>query len=47
MKLIIREYLTLLKESGELDRLLPDLLLSMSIPPISRAQKGVRQEGGY
>lgn len=45
MKLIIREYLTLLKESGELDRLLPDLLLSMSIPPISRAQVGVRQAG--
>ena len=45
MKLIIREYLTLQKESGELDRLLPDLLLSMSIPPISRAQKGVRQAG--
>lgn len=45
MKLIIREYLTLLKESGELDRLLPDLLLSMSIPPISKAQKGVRQAG--
>lgn len=45
MKLIIREYLTLLKESGELDRLLPDLLLSMSIPPISRAQIGVRQAG--
>jgi hypothetical protein len=45
MKLIIREYLTLLKESDELDRLLPDLLLSMSIPPISHAQKGVRQAG--
>ena len=45
MKLIIREYLTLLKESGELDKLLPDLLLSMSIPPISRPQVGVRQSG--
>jgi hypothetical protein len=45
MKLIIREYLALLKESDELDRLLPNLLLSMSIPPISHAQKGVRQAG--
>lgn len=45
MKLIIRQYLTLLKESGELDKLLPDLLLSMSIPPVSKAQKGVRQAG--
>lgn len=45
MRLIIREYLSLLKESGELDRLLPDLLLSMSITPISRAQIGVRQAG--
>jgi len=45
MKLIIREYLALLKESDELDRLLPDLLLSMTIPPISHAQKGVRQAG--
>ncbi|MCW8830692.1 MAG: hypothetical protein OQK32_04130 [Gammaproteobacteria bacterium] len=45
MRLIIREYLALLKESKELDRLLPDLLLSMSIPPISHAQIGVRQAG--
>lgn len=45
MKLIIKEYLTLLKESTELDKLLPDLLLSMSIPPISHPQKGVRQAG--
>ncbi len=45
MKLIILEYLHLLKESNELDRLLPDLLLSMSIPPLSYAQPGVRQAG--
>lgn len=45
MQLIIKQYLTLLKESGELDRLLPDLLLSMGIEPISRAQIGPRQYG--
>lgn len=45
MKLIIREYLSLLKESKELDRLLPDLLLMMGIVPISHAQVGVRQYG--
>ena len=45
MKLIIREYLSLLKESKELDKLLPDLLLMMGIEPISHAQVGVRQFG--
>jgi len=45
MKLIIREYLSLLKESNELDQLLPDLLLAMDIEPISRTQTGVRQYG--
>lgn len=35
----------MLKESGELDSLLGDLLLSMEIEPISRAQIGVRQYG--
>lgn len=45
MKLVIREYLSMLKESGELDALLPDVLLSMNIVPISKAQVGVRQHG--
>lgn len=45
MKLIIKEFLSQLKESGELDRLLPDLLSRMKIIPISRAQVGVRQNG--
>lgn len=45
MKLVIREYLSMLRESGELDALLPDLLLSMDIEPISKAQVGVRQYG--
>lgn len=45
MKIILREYLSLLKESDELDKLIPNLLLSMAIPPLSHAQKGVAQAG--
>lgn len=45
MKLIIKEFLSQLRESGELDRLLPDLLARMKLIPISRAQVGVRQNG--
>ncbi len=45
MKLLIREYLSMLKESGELDALLPDLLLAMGINPLSRPMRGVRQDG--
>lgn len=45
MRLVIREYLAMLKESGEFDALLPDLLLAMNIVPLSKAQPGVRQAG--
>ncbi|EKT4081808.1 hypothetical protein D7Y42_03855 [Stenotrophomonas maltophilia] len=45
MRLIIKEFLSQLGESGELDRLLPDLMTRMRIVPISRAQVGVRQNG--
>jgi len=45
VRLIIREYLGMLKESGEFDRLLPDLLLAMNIVPLSKPQVGVRQSG--
>lgn len=45
MRLVIREYLSMLKESGELDAMLPDLLFCMDIEPISKAQVGVRQYG--
>jgi len=45
MRLVIREYLGMLKESGELDELLPELLLKMGYTPTSKAQKGVRQGG--
>lgn len=45
MRLVVREYLSMLKERDELDALLPDLLLSMDVTPISRAQAGARQHG--
>ncbi len=45
MKLIIKDYLSMMKESGELDEILPNLLLSIGIKPISKAQVGVRQFG--
>lgn len=45
MRLIIREYLGMLRESGEFDVLLPDILLAMNIVPLSKAQVGVRQAG--
>lgn len=45
MRLIIREYLSLLKEDGELDAILPTLLLAMNVVPISSVQKGHRQDG--
>jgi len=45
MRLVLVEYLRMLRESGEFDALLPDLLLAMNIVPISKPQKGVRQAG--
>lgn len=45
MKLVIKEYLSLLKESKELDDLIPELLLSMNHKTISKAQVGTRQYG--
>jgi hypothetical protein len=45
VRLVIREYLSMLKESRELDVLLPDLLFSMDVIPLSMAQIGVRQYG--
>ena len=45
MKLVLREYLSMLKESGELDSLLHDLLLAMGIDPLSRPTIGARQFG--
>jgi hypothetical protein len=45
MRLIIREYLSLLKEKQELEKLVPDLLLAMNIEPFTKPQVGVRQYG--
>ncbi len=45
MKLIIKEYLSLLKESKELDSLIPELLLAMGHEVISKPQTGIRQYG--
>lgn len=45
MKLLIREYLSMLKEAGELDSLLFDLLMNMKIIPLNRAESGGRQDG--
>ena len=45
MRLVLVEYLRMLRESGEFDILLPDLLLAMNIVPISKSQKGARQAG--
>lgn len=45
LKLIIKEYLTTLKEDKELDLLLSDLLLNMRIMPLIKPEKGVRQYG--
>ena len=45
MKFIIKEYLSELKESGELDAIIPDLLLAMNINVFLTPQRGVRQGG--
>lgn len=45
MKLIIEEYLSLLKEEGELDVLLTTLLKAMGFKIVYRPQKGVTQNG--
>lgn len=45
MKLILREYLSSLKERGELDAVLPDLLSQMGLNVYSRPQRGTRQDG--
>lgn len=45
MKLIVSQYLRLLKERNELDAILPLLLHAMGINPVSRPQTGVRQNG--
>jgi hypothetical protein len=45
MKLIIKEYLSSLKERGELDAALPDLLSQLGLNVYSRPGRGTRQDG--
>ena len=45
MRLRIEEYLSMLKESDELDRIIPNLLAAMNIEVISSPQRGTRQHG--
>ncbi len=45
MRIILREYLGMLRESGEFDALMPDLLREMQFVPLSAPQRGVRQAG--
>jgi hypothetical protein len=45
MNLIIKQYLSSLKERDELDAILPDLLSQMGLNVFSRPKKGTRQDG--
>ena len=45
MKLIIKQYLSSLRERGELDAILPDLLSQMGFNVFSRPGRGTRQDG--
>lgn len=45
MKLIIKEYLSSLRERGELDAILPDLLSQLGLNVYSRPGRGTRQDG--
>lgn len=45
MKLILKQYLSSLKERDELDALLPDLLSQMGLIVFSRPSRGTRQDG--
>ena len=45
MKLIIKEYLSSLKERDELDAVLPDLLSQLGLNVYSRPARGTRQDG--
>jgi hypothetical protein len=45
LRLLLREYISTLKERRELDSLLADLLASMGLEVLYRAQEGVRQFG--
>lgn len=44
--MLVEEYLSTMKEDGELDKFLPELLTAMGHVILSSPQKGVRQSGG-
>ncbi|HEX3556796.1 MAG TPA: hypothetical protein VIA62_26535 [Thermoanaerobaculia bacterium] len=45
MILVIRQYLASLRERGELDSILPDLLSQLGLTVFSRPRRGTRQDG--
>jgi hypothetical protein len=45
VKLVIRQYLASLRERGELDAILPDLLSQLGLTVFSRPARGTRQDG--
>jgi hypothetical protein len=45
MKLILKQYLSSLRERGELDVILPDLLSQLGLNVFSRPGRGTRQDG--
>lgn len=45
MKLILKQYLSSLRERGELDGILPDLLSQLGLNVFSRPGRGTRQDG--
>ena len=45
MKLILKQYLSSLRERGELDAILPDLLSQLGLIVFSRPGRGTRQDG--
>lgn len=45
MKLLLKEYLASLRERGELDAILPDLLSELGLNVFSRPKRGTRQYG--
>ena len=45
MNLVIRQYLASLRERGELDAILPDLLSQIGLTVFSRPRRGTRQDG--
>lgn len=45
MRLVIKQYLANLKESKELDAILPDLITEMGLTPICKPQVGAKQYG--